>query len=66
MTAPDWFSRREDSRKERREAISRDLSRRLRPICPDYTDDQFAELVETMTERQLKGEHRLNGLPELS
>jgi len=65
MTSAIWFSR-DDSRADRREAIRLDITRRLRRICPHYTDDQFAELVDTMTERQLKGERRMNGLPELS
>jgi hypothetical protein len=46
---------------ERKEAIRADLGRRLRRICPDYTDDEFAELIDMMADRQLKGERRLNG-----
>ena len=53
-----------DPHSDRRETIRRDISKRLRRICPDYTDDQFAELVDAMAERQLKGERRANRLPE--
>lgn len=43
---------------QRREAIRRDISRRLRRVCEQLSDDEFSQLVDEMTERQLKGEFR--------
>jgi hypothetical protein len=43
----------------RRQRIRDDLSRRLKRACAHLADDQFRELVETMTDRQINGERRI-------
>ncbi|HUQ18995.1 MAG TPA: hypothetical protein VM099_05225 [Gemmatimonadaceae bacterium] len=43
---------------ERRNKVRDDISRRLRPICANFSDAEFDKLVDTMTDRKLKGEQR--------
>ena len=45
---------------ERRDAIHRDISRRLRRVCVDLTAADFLLLVNSMVAMQLKGEARKN------
>jgi hypothetical protein len=40
----------------RREAISAELRRRLRPACSNVPEDVFFEMIERMAEIQLKYE----------
>ena len=56
-----WFIE-DDPQSARRATIQADISRRLRRICPHYTEEQFSDLVEKMTKRQLEGERRANRL----
>jgi|SRR6266513_1680157 len=63
MTDTAWFIE-DDPQSERRVAIRADISRRLRRICPHYTEEEFSELVDTMTHRQLECERRANHLWE--
>jgi hypothetical protein len=58
-----WFVE-DDPQSARRATIRADISRRLRRVCPHYTEEQFSDLVETMTKRQLDGERRANRLVE--
>lgn len=53
----------EDHDSKRREAIREDLNRRLRRVCPEYSEEEFGDLLDVMTERQLKGERRVNRFP---
>lgn len=59
MTDAAWFIE-DDPQSERRAAVRGDISRRLRRICPNYSEEEFSELVESMTQRQLEGERRAN------
>jgi hypothetical protein len=43
---------------ERHEAIRRDISNRLRKMCSNLSDEEFAALVEKMLQVQLAGERR--------
>lgn len=63
MTDTTWFVE-DDPQSERRAALRDEISRRLRRICPDYSDEEFSELVDTMAQRQLEGERRANRLWE--
>jgi len=54
-----WFAE-EDPQSARKVAIRADISRRLRRICPHYTDEEFSDLVDSMTQRQIEGERRAN------
>ena len=42
----------------RREAIRADISRRLKKICSNLTERDFANLVELMAENKMKGDRR--------
>jgi len=42
----------------RREIIQADISRRIGRVCGHLSEENFSELVEKMTERQLRSEHR--------
>lgn len=44
----------------RREGIRADISRRIKRACTHLTDDEFTRLVDEMTDRQLRGERRIN------
>jgi hypothetical protein len=43
-----------------RAGVRDDIARRIKKACCHLTDDQFSQLVDVMTERQLKGERRTN------
>jgi len=43
-----------------REAVRADIAKRVKSACAHLSDDEFAHLVDSMTDRQLKGERRLN------
>jgi hypothetical protein len=45
---------------QRREAISRDISRRLRRVCVNLSAADFLQLVNSMVAMQLRGELRKN------
>jgi hypothetical protein len=45
---------------ERRDAIHRDISHRLRRVCVDLTAADFLLLINSMVAMQLKGEARKN------
>ena len=42
----------------RRDRIRGDIARRIRPACAQLPEDEFGQLVEKMTDRQIKGERR--------
>jgi hypothetical protein len=44
----------------RRAGIRADISRRIKRACTHLTDDEFTRLVDEMTDRQLRGERRIN------
>lgn len=50
----------------RRDRVRDDISRRLKRACAHLTEEQFRELVEQMTDRQIKSERRVirDFLPE--
>lgn len=48
----------EAHRIERRNKVRDDISRRLKNICANFSDKEFSDLVDTMTDRKLKGEQR--------
>ncbi|HKR09578.1 MAG TPA: hypothetical protein VJS39_10340 [Gemmatimonadaceae bacterium] len=64
MTDAIWFIE-EDPQSARRVTIRADISRRLRRICPHYSEEEFSDLVDSMTQRQLDGERRANRLVDL-
>jgi hypothetical protein len=43
-----------------RENVRADIARRVKRACSHLSDDEFALLVDSMTDRQLRGERRLN------
>jgi hypothetical protein len=47
-------------RDDRKEVIRTDVSNRLRSICSNFSDDDFANLVETIAERKLREERRIS------
>jgi hypothetical protein len=42
----------------RKDAIRRDISRRLKKICSNLSDDEFDHLVDVMAETRIKGDRR--------
>ena len=46
----------ENARRLRREVITAELRRRIRPMCGSIPEDVFLELIERMAEIQLKYE----------
>ncbi len=46
----------ENARRLRREVITAELRRRIRPMCASIPEDVFLELIERMAEIQLKYE----------
>ena len=46
----------EHARQLRRESISAELRRRIRPVCGTVPEEVFNELIDRMTEIQLKYE----------
>jgi len=43
---------------DRLSQIKKDLARRLRPICPQFSDAEFAELIQKMAANQIAHEMR--------
>jgi hypothetical protein len=43
----------------REKAVREDISRRLKPVCSNFPDDEFKKLVEVMADRQVKRERRM-------
>jgi hypothetical protein len=41
---------------DRRAIVRDDIERRLRKVCANFSDEDFRELVDLMTERKLKSE----------
>lgn len=41
---------------DRREIIRADIENRLRKICANFSDEDFRDLVDLMTDRKLKSE----------
>lgn len=58
-----WFLE-DDPQSARRVAIRADISHRLRRICPHYSEEEFSDLVDVMTQRQLDGERRANRIAD--
>jgi hypothetical protein len=44
----------------RRAGILADISKRIRRACTHLSEEEFTRLVDEMTDRQLKGERRIN------
>ncbi len=44
----------------REKAVREDIARRLKPVCSNFSDDEFQKLVAVMADRQVKRERRLN------
>jgi len=44
----------------RRASVRADIARRIKRACTHLTDDEFTRLVDEMTDRQLRGERRIN------
>jgi hypothetical protein len=44
----------------RRESVRADIAKRIRRACTHLSDEEFSRLVDEMTDRQLKGERRIN------
>jgi len=42
----------------RREVIRDDIARRIRRVCAHFSEEDFSALVDKMTERQIRSEHR--------
>ena len=43
----------------REKAVREDIARRLKPVCSNFSDDEFEKLVSVMADRQVKRERRL-------
>ena len=43
---------------QQRDKIREDLTRRLRHVCRDFSDDDFGELIDKMADRKLKAQSR--------
>lgn len=43
----------------REKAVRDDIARRLKPVCSNFSDDEFQKLVAVMADRQVKRERRL-------
>ena len=41
-----------------RDAIRGDISRRLKKICANFSDEDFAALVDGMTDKKIRGDRR--------
>ena len=44
----------------RRASVRADIVKRVKRACTHLSDEEFSQLVDEMTDRQLKGERRLN------
>jgi hypothetical protein len=44
----------------RRATVRADIARRIKRACTHLADDEFTRLVDEMTDRQLRGERRVN------
>ena len=44
----------------RKASIRADIAKRVKRACTHLSDEEFSRLVDEMTERQLKGERRIN------
>lgn len=44
----------------RRASVRADIARRVKRACTHLSDAEFSQLVDEMTDRQLKGERRIN------
>jgi len=44
----------------KRETARADIAKRIRRACAHLSEEEFSQLVDSMTDRQLKGERRLN------
>jgi hypothetical protein len=44
----------------RRASVRADIAKRIRRACTHLSDEEFSRLVDEMTDRQLKGERRIN------
>jgi len=44
----------------RRASVRADIAKRVKRACTHLSDEEFSRLVDEMTERQLKGERRIN------
>ena len=44
--------------RDRKDIIRADITKRLRSICSNFSDEEFASLVEKMTEQKLRSERR--------
>jgi hypothetical protein len=49
-----------DSVGKRREKVRTDIALRIGRVCGHFSDKELKELVDLMTERQLRGERREN------
>lgn len=43
----------------RRDRIRDDIERRVRRACSHFTEEEFQQLVDEMTDRQIRGERRV-------
>ena len=44
----------------RRASVRADIARRVKRACTHLSEAEFSKLVDEMTDRQLKGERRIN------
>lgn len=44
----------------KRDKVRADIAKRIRRACAHLSEDEFGNLVDSMTDRQLRGERRLN------
>ena len=44
----------------RREKVRADIALRIGRVCPNFSEKELVELVDLMTDRQLRGERREN------
>jgi hypothetical protein len=44
----------------RRATVHADIAKRVRRACTHLSDEEFSRLVDEMTDRQIRAEHRIN------
>ena len=50
----------EEIHSRREKEVREDIARRLKPVCSNFSTDEFQKLVATMADRQVSRERRLD------
>lgn len=49
----------EEIHSRREKVVREDIARRLKPVCTNFSDEEFQKLVTEMADKQVKRERRL-------